>query len=500
MLAKSSYDDLINDKIFQFYYRKNYDNSTDYSSFKNLPKENQINFLIKIFLLVSNPSLSYSAYNVNKDKSFSDSDKNTQKILKEKIGLIKEKEEQQFEQIKEKYKLPKTENYFNLNTFDMLNKEIIRNVTGSHKFIFNPRNSSENQIPRISEQLAIVDENSQLEDDQKTVIKKWRQSAFYYEQNDDLLDIDSKFKLLTYVPQDSINSSNRKDQNLSFTSKEDDEHLKDYNFSHLCTNRAVSYLSFNDNKKTMPLLRTEFKTTAYSKLDFTPKIQQKLKGAFKESSYIERFDLTSNAEAGVAFPIQKISTSKNDIIEKDYIFYIKSTTRNINHPVDKDFFCKHYKVLSKTKKTVNNVNKSKINQSNKEFLLGNNIKHNTRNKTMELFDNNDDFFRSEQSLYGYDTNRVFITSKPNNNSRNKNSKGKELILVNQSFTQENKEKYLYYNNDDLVERLFNCPEGQMISLTSNESMKVGQLVLETIRKESEYEEKLKENKREYDKI
>ena len=98
-------DKMINDKIFQYFYKKTFNNSRDYFSFKLLSSESQISFLIKLFLFVSSNTSSTSSHNI----TFENKDQSPNSIAD---TALAESIKSKLDEIISKHKLPSIDSYY----------------------------------------------------------------------------------------------------------------------------------------------------------------------------------------------------------------------------------------------------------------------------------------------------------------------------------------------------------------------------------------------------
>ncbi len=76
----------------------------------------------------------------------------------------------------------------------------------------------------------------------------------------------------------------------------------------------------------------------------------------------------------------------------------------------------------------------------------------------------------------------------------------DLVLINQSFSQDSKVPFREFNESDLIDRLFKCPSDKFITLNSIEAAKIGQIILEYMRNEKELKIILDDLKNEIEKL
>ena len=76
----------------------------------------------------------------------------------------------------------------------------------------------------------------------------------------------------------------------------------------------------------------------------------------------------------------------------------------------------------------------------------------------------------------------------------------DMVLINQSISDESKFQLKSFNKSDLVDRLFQCPANKYITLDSVEAAKIGNVIIELMRSENEMEKAIEENKGELERL
>ena len=379
-MSKDNVDVIIEDRIFQFFFDKKFQNKKDYKSFKDFTPDLKINFLIELYLYtMDNKKIIY-------EKEESKLEKNAE--------LIKSN----FQKILDKFKLPDYK-----------------------EFIIDPRINSLGKITFQNE-----------ENKPNTII-----DSLYSEK------INSNF---------NINNNNN-------------------NFISFYTEKNLNK-TFYKNDKIIP-------TTIYSKMNFNFDLIHNNTDNFEKK---ELYNLEDNYEGKQIFDFPLIKSIKNDIMEQPKITnlstYKYSNIQNTNKTdinFHSNFFYKDYKNLT------NPSMKSNINKS-LQFYLNSNITN---------------------SSLTYSKNNVLITNDTKIFKKPIKKKGviiNDLVLINQSFSQESKVPFREFNGNDLIDKLFKCPSDKFITLDSIEAAKIGQIILEYMRNEKELKIVLDDLKNEIEKL
>lgn len=398
----NDYEKMINDKVFQYFYQKMFDNSKDYNSFKFLSNEKQISFLIKLFLFISTSSTPIS-FNPSHNVSF-DNKENIPQMQSSTLGeIIKSK----LDYILSKHKLPSLDSYYKLNS------GVIKEGEEDNNCI------SEENNPEIKE------ENNQH---------------------------------LTNVSEIHENSQNTKDASL---------------------------LQFNN---------THYRTL-YAKIRYDPNIALQN----KETLNIERNNFELFKEVTIDYNIQNLISVKNDIIESESHKDVNNLTRTINHPQFDKFYIQNYKNLTDPSKKCY-ITKS-INQ-----LLFHKIK--SKNYSVDYFSPVNTYKTEQNSFFSVSKKNIFIgqneqimqKTNPKTKGKNKTMVLNDVVLINQSITDESHIQLKNFNRGDLVERLFNCPANKYITLSSSEAEKVGSIIIELLRSENDLKAFIQNRNNELDKL
>ena len=224
-------------------------------------------------------------------------------------------------------------------------------------------------------------------------------------------------------------------------------------------NKKNSFEKFNINKSRNDefLTKNTLKNRifSYSKLNFDFDSSSKnLISNFNTFKENENFDNNNNFESKqiVNFPIFK--SKKNDIDDREKIY------ENLNKKTNNSYYLNY--------------------KSTKNF---------DSSKNLTIFNNK---IFSKRKFYSFNNNESkFFYSKINNN--NNKILINDFILINQSINQESKISFREFNKEDLVERLFKCPDEKFITLNSKEAKKIANVIIEFMRKEKNYEKIIQEN-------
>ena len=274
------------------------------------------------------------------------------------------------------------------------------------------------------------DQNNQLKTEFKKILNKYSLPIY---SNDSFINNNNNNNFINNIEIELNNNNNNKkfqNSNNKILSRNDE-----FNTKNSLKNRIYSYSKLNfDFDSTSKNLISNFNT-------------------FKEN---ENFDNNFyESKQIVNFPIFK--SKKNDIDDSEKFY------KNLDKKT-KNFYYLNYK-------STNNKNKNVFDLS----IFNNNIF--SKRKFYSNFNNESKFFYSKIS---------------NNNNKNKILIN-DFILINQSINQESKISFREFNKEDLIERLFKCPNEKFITLNSKEAKKIGNLIIEFMRKEKEYEKIIEEN-------
>ena len=181
------------------------------------------------------------------------------------------------------------------------------------------------------------------------------------------------------------------------------------------------------------------------------------------------YNLEENYEAKYKFDFPNIKSIKNNIIENPKKKNLSSSSKFLNiqstnkSEIDfrSNFFYKDYKSLS------NPSMKSNINKSLQFYINSNNI-------------SNSSLTYSKNNIIINPDMKIF--KKPN---KKKGILINDLILINESISQNSKIPFREFNGKDLVDRLFKCPNDKFITLDYFEASKIAQIILEYMRSEKE---------------
>lgn len=398
----NDYEKMINDRVFQYFYQKMFDNSKDYNSFKLLSKEKQISFLIKLFLFIS--SSAPISYTPSHNVSF-DNNENTPLMQSTSLSeVVKSK----LDYILNKHKLPSLDYYYKLNPEGI-------------------KEGAENN------------------------------NCISEEDNDEIKDEDNQHP--ESVCEVNENSQNTKDGSL---------------------------LEFNN---------THYRTL-YAKIRYDPNIALQNKETLN-NEINNNFELFK--EVTIDYYIQNLSSVKNDIIESDNHKDVNNLTRTINHPQFDKFYIQNYKNLSDPSKKCY-ITKS-INQ-----LLFHKIK--SKNYSVDYFSPVNTYKTEQSSFFSVSKKNIFIgqneqimqKTSQKTKSKNKTFVLNDVVLINQSITDESHIQLKNFNRGDLVERLFNCPTNKYITLSSKEAEKVGSIIIELLRSEKDLKASIQNRNKEFDKL
>ena len=388
---------LIKDKIFQYFYRKSFNNSTDYNSYSNLSIEAKNSFLTKLFLFISSKSFH--------DSTFISFDESIPKYSKNKFSLqIIKKLNSHLQEIFDKYKSP-----------------------------YQKKKSRQKSISKVSE---VKSEFQKTQSDQKE--------------------------------EEDLENTALKQRNL-FTSNEEDFEIK--NNITFTNNNAVSNSYFKEQSVYNSI---KFFRTMYVKIKYPNELTEK--ETFNE-------DVNNNYQTFPELNCElfdnntlKLKSLQNgiDLKNSDLFFNITSQkvqSRVINHPEGENFYVKNYKILS------NPLRKSNISKSYNNLLIS--------NKSVSLSNFNSNLSNTIRKRFKMTKNNVLLS---------------DMILVNQSLSEEMKLSIQSFNKEDLVERLFNCPSDKYITLNSDEASKIGQVIIELIRSETELKSEVENERTKIDKL
>ena len=230
--------------------------------------------------------------------------------------------------------------------------------------------------------------------------------------------------------------------------------------------------TFSRNDKIIPI-------TIYSKTNFNLDLINQNTDNFEKK---DLYNLEDNFEAKQTYDFPLFKSTKNDIMQQPNlknISFNKFSNIYITNKSDinfhSNFFLKDYKTLT------NPSMKSNINKS-LQFYLNNNLTNSslTYSKNNILINNDTTIFKKPIKKRG-----VIIN---------------DLVLINQSFSQDSKVPFREFNENDLIDRLFKCPSDKFITLDSIEAAKIGQIILEYMRNEKELKIILDDLKNEIEKL
>ena len=233
-------------------------------------------------------------------------------------------------------------------------------------------------------------------------------------------------------------------------------------------NNYTSFEKYNDQNdiETFNKRDTTFPKTIYSKINFDLNTLIINTENFKTNNI---YNLEENYEAKYKFDFPNIKSVKNNIIENPKKKNLSSSSKFLNiqstnkSEIDfrSNFFYKDYKYLS------NPSMKSNINKSLQFYINSNNI-------------SNSSLTYSKNNIIINPDMKIF--KKPN---KKKGILINDLILINESISQNSKIPFREFNGKDLVDRLFKCPNDKFITLDYFEASKIAQIILEYMRSEKE---------------
>ena len=273
------------------------------------------------------------------------------------------------------------------------------------------------------------DQNNQLKTEFKNILNKYSLPIY---SNDSFINNNNNNNNNNFINNIEIELNNNKNSNNKILSRNDE-----FNTKNTLKNRIFSYSKLNfDFDSSSKNLISNFNT-------------------FKEN---ENFDNNFyESKQIVNFPIFK--SKKNDIDDSEKFY------KNLDKKT-KNFYYLNYK-------STNNNNK------NKNYF------------DLSIFNNN--IFSKRKFYSNFNNESKFFYSKISNFNNNKKILINDFILINQSINQESKISFREFNKEDLIERLFKCPNEKFITLNSKEAKKIGNLIIEFMRKEKEYEKIIEEN-------
>jgi len=304
---------------------------------------------------------------------------------------------------------------------------------------------------KINKKTSVINEeqNFKLKNDFQKILNKYSLPLYsndFFVNNNNINNIENELN------NNKINSNQTINTNINKNISRNDE----FNYKNTLNNKIYSYSKLNfDFDSSSKNLISNFNT-------------------FKENNYENDF---FESKQTFNFPIFK--SKKNDIDDTDKLFEpLKDINNfhNINHPSikNKNFYFLNYK---STNNKTDDLSKKYISNNTNNTIFNNKI----FSKRKFYSDNN-------ESKFCYSTtNRQF-----NYNNKNKVLIN-DIILVNQSITQDSKIPLREFNKEDLVERLFKCPDEKYITLSSNEAKKVANVIIEYMRKEKDYQNIIEEN-------
>lgn len=392
VINSSDIDKMLNDKIFQFFYRKSFDGSRDYFSFKLLSNEAKISFLIKLFLFVSSSNSSNSSHNI----TFENKEQTPQYIANNKLAeSIKSK----LDEIISKHKLPSIDSYYK----------------------FDNDNYNTNQIE---------------------------------EENNN----------------ENNNTNEAIHNNISYN---------------------VSEINDNDNDNSAAILQitNNHYKTLYAKISYDPEL-------FKDTFTIdnmkevnkEKYEMFN--EITVDYNIQNLISVKNDIVIEDSTNDVNNLKRTIKHPQCDKFYVQNYKQLSDPNK------RCYITKSINQLLSSNKYSNNYMTPFTTNEDQNSFYSVFKKGIYVGDNEKTFHKTF----QKKKGIVLNDMVLINQSLSDESKLQLKTFNKSDLVDRLFQCPANKSITLDSVEAAKIGNVIIELMRSESEMKKGMEENKVELERL
>ena len=380
-------DKMLNDKIFQYYYKKTFNGSRDYFCFKLLSTESQISFLIKLFLFVSSNTSSTSSHNI----TFENKDQSPQCVLD---SALAESIKSKLDEIISRHKLPSIDSYY--------------------KFDNENNNTAQNE------------EEKSLENN---------------------------------------NTNDAIQHNISYN---------------------VSEINENDNTSAILQITNNHYKTLYAKISYDPELfTDTFTISDMKAENKEKFEMYN--EITIDYQIQNLISVKNDIVIEDSSNDVNNLKRTIKHPQCDKFYVQNYKQLSDPNK------KCYITKSINQLLSSN--KYN-----MTPFTTNDD----QSSFYSVFKKGIYVGD--NEKTFHKTFQKKkgivlnDMVLINQSISDESKFQLKSFNKSDLVDRLFQCPANKYITLDAVEAAKIGNVIIELMRSENEMEKAIEEKKGELERL
>ena len=243
------------------------------------------------------------------------------------------------------------------------------------------------------------------------------------------------------------------------------------NFTSFYTEKNLNK-TFNRSDKIIP-------TTIYSKINFNLDLINKNTDNFEKK---DLYNLEDNYDAKQTFDFPLIKSSKNDIMDQPKVKKISSIQFSNTQIINQTDNIFSSNVVIRDYKTLTNPSmKSNINKS-LQFYINNNLTNTslTYSKNNVLINDDTTIFKKPIKKRG-----VIIN---------------DLVLINQSFSQDSKVPFREFNESDLIDRLFKCPSDKFITLNSIEAAKIGQIILEYMRNEKELKIILDDLKNEIEKL
>ena len=143
----------------------------------------------------------------------------------------------------------------------------------------------------------------------------------------------------------------------------------------------------------------------------------------------------------------------------------------------------------------NDVNNNYIEKSEKDI---NNPKNNKANELSSLQNNKNsskNYIQSQNIDNNFDENQKKITQDKNQKENNEKLLIKDLVLTNQTISEQSKIDLEELKDGNIVEKLINCPQNNSISLNCIEANKIALVIINLLETKNDLENEIEEEKK-----
>jgi hypothetical protein len=415
--------ELINDKVFQYFF-DTYFNSKEYNEFRTLTDLEKLNFMIDLyfFIMVDN----------NKDSIFDLKETNTEEQLNNINGEIMDRLLMIKDEISRKNIIESMKQYNitgNINEHNMLNNKL-KEILNKYKLNNFNNNQNSNDVSQ-NENEAYITEGS--EHNVNTLQKQTHLSMPMLAENTNINKV-TNYKNTNVLHSRSTNNTQLKPKNKK---------------KEMSTTSSLHQLN-----KTESFLRVDYGRVNLIKM-----------GGIKKGSYFQLKDNSKQLNNEYMYtPEKNVFLSKdNDIKDNMITHYICTNTKNkkFKHPNSSEFITPlNYKTLTNPSKRVNvGFFKYFMCGLNKHCFNNNNTKGNFNHKS-------------------YYNNSIIIEDIVYDDNVLKQNNRNSIFVVKTKQTDNE-------NTNEIIKKLFEDNESDIITLNKNEINKIGILLIDYIRNEEE---------------